>query len=432
MESTILSAIQQICEEKNLPPEQVLEAIEQALAAAFRKDFGEKNQNIKVEFNPENKEMKVFDIKTVVADVLDEEEIGEKIKEENKLEEQEKKRFNPRTEIQISDAKLLPSNNKKNSKNKLKIGDIIKTPLEVPSEFGRIAAQTAKQVITQRLREAEREIIFEKYKGLEGTVINGTVQRQEKYTTFIDFGDTTAILPSYEQILEERYSPEQKIKVFVVSVNQGSKGPEIIVSRRHPEILKELFKTEIPEIANNSVKIKAIAREPGSRSKIAVWTEEKNLDPIGSCVGQRGIRIQTIIAECGGEKIDIIRYSKDPQEFIPNALSPAKISSIEINEEQKTALVKVKQDQLSLAIGKSGQNVRLAARLTGWKINIKEYIEEKERKEELKKEEKKKEVKKKEVKKKEVKKKEVKKKEVKKKKGVVKKSKKEKRKKEKK
>jgi len=408
MESTILSAIQQICEEKNLSPEQVLEAIEQALAAAFRKDFGEKNQNIKVEFNPENKGMKVFDIKTVVEDVLDEEEIEKKPKDNNKEEEQEKKRFNPRTEIQISEAKLLSPKNLKIPKNGFKIGDIIKTPLEVPSEFGRIAAQTAKQVITQRLREAEREIIFEKYKNLEGVVINGTVQRQEKYTTFVDFGDTTAILPSHEQILEERYSPDQKIKVFVMSVNQGSKGPEIIVSRRHPEILKELFKTEIPEIANNSVKIKAIAREPGSRSKVAVWTEEKNLDPIGSCVGQRGIRIQTIIAECGGEKIDIIRYSEDPQEFIPNALSPAKISSIKINEKEKTALVKVKQDQLSLAIGKSGQNVRLAARLTGWKINIKEYIEEEEEKEKKKEVKKKKVVRKtKKIEKKEVKKKKV-------------------------
>ena len=384
MESTILSAIQQICEEKNLSPEQVLEAIEQALSAAFRKDFGEKNQNIKVEFNPENKRMKIFDVKTVVEDILEEEKIEKKAKNNNEEggKEQEKKHFNPRTEIQISEAKLLRPNDKKIVKNKIKIGDIIRTLLEVPSEFGRIAAQTAKQVITQRLREAEREIIFEKYKEQQGKVINGTIQRQEKYTTFVDLGDTTAVLPSYEQILQERYSPDQKIKVFVMSVNQGSKGPEIVVSRRHPEILKELFKTEIPEVTNGSVEIRAIAREPGSRSKIAVWTEEKNLDPIGSCVGQKGIRIQTIIAESGGEKIDIIRYSEDSQEFISNALSPAKISSIEINEKEKTALVKVKQDQLSLAIGKSGQNVRLAARLTGWKINIKEYIEEQEVKKE--------------------------------------------------
>ncbi len=418
MESTILSAIQQICEEKNLSPEQVLEAIEQALSAAFRKDFGEKNQNIKVEFNPENKRMKIFDVKTVVEDILEEEKIEKKAKNNNEEggKEQEKKHFNPRTEIQISEAKLLRPNDKKIVKNKIKIGDIIRTLLEVPSEFGRIAAQTAKQVITQRLREAEREIIFEKYKEQQGKVINGTIQRQEKYTTFVDLGDTTAVLPSYEQILQERYSPDQKIKVFVMSVNQGSKGPEIVVSRRHPEILKELFKTEIPEVTNGSVEIRAIAREPGSRSKIAVWTEEKNLDPIGSCVGQKGIRIQTIIAESGGEKIDIIRYSEDSQEFISNALSPAKISSIEINEKEKTALVKVKQDQLSLAIGKSGQNVRLAARLTGWKINIKEYIEEQEVKKE-------KEVKKKKEIKKIVEKKH-KKKEVKKKKEIVKKPKK--------
>jgi len=398
MEITISSAIEQICEEKNLSHEQVLEAIEQALAAAFRKDFGEKNQNIKVEFNPENKGMKVFDVKAVVEDVLEEEELEEKEKNDEKKEVEEKKRFNPRTEIQISEANLMPPKNKKITKNKFKIGDIIRTPLEVPSDFGRIAAQTAKQVITQRLREAEREIIFEKYKGEEGKVLNGSIQRQEKYTTFVDFGDTTAILPSHEQISEERYSPDQKIKVFIMSVNKGSKGPEIIVSRRHPEILKELFRTEIPEIANNSVEIKAIAREPGSRSKVAVWTDEKNLDPIGSCVGQRGIRVQTIISECGGEKIDIIKYSENPEEFISNALSPSKVSSIEINEKEKIALVRVKQDQLSLAIGKSGQNVRLAARLTGWKINIQEYIEEE--KKEIKEEKKvKKTVKKKAVKK---------------------------------
>ncbi|MCF7907159.1 transcription termination factor NusA [Patescibacteria group bacterium] len=376
METTILSAIQQICEEKNLSAEQVLGAIEQALAAAFRKDFGEKNQNIKVEFNPESKKMKVFDVKTVVEDLPEEDE---EEKGEEKEEKEERRRFNPRSEIQISEAKLLsPQEHEMPSRSKLKVGDIIRTPLEAPSEFGRIAAQTAKQVITQRLREAEREIIFEKYQEKEGTIINGTIQRKEKYAIFVDLGDTTAILPTQQQIREERYSLEQKIKVFVLSVDQGPKGPEIIVSRRHPNILRNLFETEIPEIANGTVEIKAIAREPGSRTKIAVWSDEKNLDPIGSCVGQRGIRIQTIINECGGEKIDIIKYSEDPKEFITNALSPAKIYSIDLDEKEGNALVKVKKDQLSLAIGKAGQNVRLAARLSGWKINIQEHIEEDE------------------------------------------------------
>jgi N utilization substance protein A len=389
METTILSAIQQICEEKNLSTEQVLEAIEQALAAAFRKDFGEKNQNIKVEFNPETKKMKVFDVKTVVEDLPEEEEEEE---EEEGEEKEERRRFNPRSEIQISEAKLLsPQEHEMPSPSKLKIGDIIRTPLETPNEFGRIAAQTAKQVITQRLREAEREIIFEKYQEKEGTIINGTIQRKEKYAIFVDLGDTTAILPSQQQIREERYSLGQKIKVFILSVNQGSKGPEIVVSRRHPKILRNLFETEIPEIANGTVEIKAIAREPGSRSKIAVWSTEKNLDPIGSCVGQRGIRIQTIINECGGEKIDIIKYSEDSKEFITNALSPAKIYSINLNEEERSALVKVKKDQLSLAIGKAGQNVRLAARLTGWKINIQEHLEE-DLEEEKKREEKEKKI----------------------------------------
>lgn len=365
--NTILSAIEEICQEKKLSKEQVLEAIEQALASAYRKDFGNKLQNLKVIFEPESGQMKVFDEKIVVEDFNEEE------REQDTENQEDKKRFNPKTDIQLSEAKK--------TKKKVKIGDVIKQELEIPAEFGRIAAQTAKQVIVQRLREAERESIYEKYKEQEGTIINGVVQRQERQSILIDLKDTTAILPLSEQIREERYYPDQKIKFYVLSVNKITKGPEIILSRRHPEILKELFKLEIPEVANNTVEIKAIAREAGSRSKVAVWTKEESIDPIGACIGQRGIRIQTIINEIGGEKIDIIEYSEDPEKFIINSLSPAKVDSLKLNKKDNSTLVKVKRGQLSLAIGRNGQNVRLAAKLSGWRIDVQEQAEEDEIKE---------------------------------------------------
>jgi len=376
---TILSAIEQICHEKNLSKERVLEAIEQALASAFRKDFGNKQQNLKVNFDPETGQIEVFDEKIVVEDVSEEElEIKgaeeKKEKEELSPDEIEKKRFNPKTEIQISEAKKI--------KKGAKIDDVIQQKLEIPSDFGRIAAQTAKQVIIQRLREAERDTIYEKYKELEGSVVNGVVQREERRALLVDLGETTALLPLGEQIRQERYRPEQKIKVYILSVDKTSKGPEIIVSRRHLDILKELFKMEIPEIANGAVEIKNIAREAGARSKVAVWTKEESIDPIGACIGQRGVRIQTIINEIGGEKIDIIEYDENLEKFIANALAPAKVSSIKLDEKGNCALVKVKKEQFSLAIGKDGQNVRLAAKLTGKRIDVK-LDEEEEKSEEI-------------------------------------------------
>lgn len=385
----ISTAIDQICQEKKLSKERVLEAIEQALASAYRKDFGNKQQNLKVIFDPETTKIQVFDEKTVVEDLPQEEEEEEK-EEEKKEDEEEKKRFNPKTEIQISEIKKDSDwKNIDQKAKKIKIGDIVQKKLEIPSDFGRIAAQTAKQVIIQRLREAERDTIYEKYKELEGTVINGIIQRRERYSFLIDLGDATAFFPPQEQIRQESYRPEQKIKFYLLSVEKTPKGPEIIVSRRHSDILIELFKMEIPEIANDSIQIKGIAREPGFRSKIAVYTEEESIDPIGACIGQRGVRIQTIINEIGGEKIDIIEYDEDPEKFIINALAPAKIYSLKVNEKEKTALAEIKKDQLSLAIGRDGQNVRLASKLTGWKIDIKEKKEEKE--EEEKKEDKKEE-----------------------------------------
>src|SRR3989338_5295832 len=240
----------------------------------------------------------------------------------------------------------------------------------MPGDFGRMAAQTAKQVIIQKLRETERETIFQEFKQREGEILVGTVQRREGNLVLIDLGRTTALLPPEEQIRNENYTPGGHFKVYILSVNQTTKGPEIIVSRSHPEIVKKLFALEIPEIASGVVQVKAISREAGSRTKIAVATDQENIDPIGSCIGQRGARIQTIISELKGEKVDIIKYSEDPKEFIANALSRAKITEIKINEAEKTAVVKVREDQLSLVIGRWGQNVRLAARLTGWKIDI--------------------------------------------------------------
>lgn len=385
----IMEAAKAICEEKNISLESVIQTIEAALAVAYRKDFGEKNQNIKVEFDLEDATAKVFDIKTVVSD--EKAELTEKLKEEKELEEleEEKKtekeksgptkkkdkgsndsedeeekieRFNPKTEITLSDAQ--------NIKKTARIGDEIKTELQPPAAYGRMAAQTAKQVIIQRLREAERDTIYKEFKDKEGDVINGTVQRLEGRMVLIDLGQTTAILPPSEQIPNERYSSGQRLKFYVVAVNLTSKGPEIILSRAHAEMVRKLFSLEVPEIGNGSVEIKSIAREAGSRTKIAVITTQKNIDPVGSCVGQRGARVQTIISEIGGEKIDIIEWDEDSVKFIINALSPAKVISVKVNEEEKTALAEVKEDQLSLAIGKAGQNVRLSAKLTGWKIDI--------------------------------------------------------------
>ncbi len=361
-------AIQQICEEKNISVDSVLETIEAALAAAFRKDFGEKNQNIKVNFDIVSQAMDVYDIKTVVEDMdLDElekqrEEYEAKREAGEEIDESEVKRFNPKTEIMLSEAREI--------KPKAKIGDEIKTKLEVPAEFGRMAAQTAKQVIIQRLREAERENIFSEFKEKEGTIVMAVVQRREGWMVYLDIGHTMAAMNQDGQVMSEKYNSGQRLRVYIVSVEMTPKGPEILVSRTHTDLVKELFKSEVPEINSGIVEIKAIAREAGMRSKLAVSSNQESIDPVGSCVGQRGTRVQTIITELGGEKIDIIEWHKDHEKFIINALSPAKVESLKLNEKEKTALVKVKDDQLSLAIGKNGQNVRLAAKLTGWRIDI--------------------------------------------------------------
>lgn len=374
-DSPIAAAIKQICDEKGIPLATVIETIEAALAAAYRKDFGKPNQNIKVTFHPETGQSEVFDAKMVVADALKEEwvkaveeakkrqEEGLPPPQEEKIEgEEEQLRYHPKLHLTVTEAQeVKPGANE---------GDEMITPLDVPAAYGRMAAQTAKQVIVQKLREAERNIIFEEFKGREGDVIPGTIQRRLGMNFLVDLGRVAAIFPPEAQVDRERYIPGARFKFYIISVAMGPKGPEIIVSRTHAELVRKLFTVEIPEIANGSVEIKGVSREAGSRSKIAVRSLAPNVDPIGACVGQRGSRVQTVIGELGGEKIDIIEWSEDAEKFIANALSPAKTSSMTCDTEQRVATVMVKEDQLSLAIGKGGQNVRLASQLTGWRIDI--------------------------------------------------------------
>lgn len=372
----IKQAIQDICEEKNISIDSVIDGIEAALAAAYRKDFGNKNQNIKVNFDIDTGEIEAFDIKTVVEDRDIEKEAEEYQKIKDSLKDGEEMpegivRFNPKTEILLSEAKEIDK--------KIKIGEELRVELETPNDFGRIAAQTAKQVIIQKIREAERETILSEFKQREGEVVNTTVQRREGPNVLVDLNRTIGIIPPEEQVRNDNYMPGSRLKVIILCVEETVKGPRVIVSRAHPEIINKVFTLEVPEISNGIVEIKAIARDPGSRTKIAVASKQENIDPVGSCVGQKGSRVQAIISELGGEKIDIIEWNKDPEIFIKNSLSPAKIINIEINKEEKTSIVKVAEDQLSLAIGRDGQNVKLATKLTGWKIDVEgiENIEEK-------------------------------------------------------
>ena len=341
MNEQLEQAIDQLCEEKGISREELISMIEASLAAAFRKDYGEKNQNVMVKFSPESMGVKVYDVKTVVETVED-----------------------PQKEIDLEAAQEI--------KKKYKVGDEIVTDItpKTGTSFGRIAAQTAKQVIIQKLREAERNLQFSDFKAKERTLQNGVVQRIEGDTVLVDMGRATGVLFPSEQIRSEKYSIGQRLKVLVLHVEPASKGPKITLSRSHPDMVRKLFELEVPEIYNGAVEIKSVAREAGSRSKIAVMSTQDGVDPIGSCVGQRGSRVQTVMAELGGEKIDIVEYSDDPVKYIANALSPAKILNVQLDEANKEAKVGVLEDQLSLAIGKAGQNVRLAARLTGWKIDI--------------------------------------------------------------
>jgi len=370
--SELSNVIRSVCEEKGLKYEDIIVAIESSLAAAYRKDYGNKNQNIKVKFNPETGESEVEDVKTVVEDLPEdyfEKENNEynssdesNDKSEDNIENEDERRFNFKTEIQLSDAQLI--------EKKAKIGDEIRISLKNPEEYGRIASQTAKQVIIQKIREMEREMIFEEFKEKEHEVINGVVQRYENGNVLVDIGKTIGIMPYGEQVPGEQYNTGDRLKVYVKSVALEARGPVVILSRISEEIVKALFFMEIPELASGMIELKAIARTAGSRLKVAVSAEVDNIDPIGSCVGQRGARIQTIISELNGEKIDIIEYSDDPSKFVANALSPAKVVSVSIDDSANIADVIVPNDQFSLAIGKRGENIRLASALTGYEIKV--------------------------------------------------------------
>lgn len=364
------SAVMQIADEKGISKDRVLEVVEAALAAAYKKDYGKKGQVIHSKFDEVSKTASFFLVKEVVDETTrefveiseDEEEMSEVEEPVVEGDEDRLPRFNPERDMTLEEAKKI--------KKDAALGDLIELPLPPYDEFGRVAAQTAKQVIIQRIREAERQSMFDEYKEKEGQVVNGTVQRVEGRNVFVDLGKSVGVLFPSEQIEGENYRVGQHVKVYLVRVESDTKGPGLLLSRTHPEMVRHLFSLEVPEIFTGTVEIKAVAREAGSRTKIAVFSSEEGVDPIGSCVGQKGTRVQTIIDALGGEKIDIIEWNEDTKKFISAALSPAKVLSVELFEEEKRAVVTVPDDQLSLAIGKRGQNVRLAAKLTGWKIDV--------------------------------------------------------------
>lgn len=362
--------VEQIAEEKNLSKERILETIEQALAAAYKKEYGQKGQVIKAKLDSATGKMNFWQVKLVVDKEMiysDEELEAMKEKAEKEPEgdlvpdeENKKVRFNEERHIMLEEAlKIQPG---------VKAGDDLDIQLESLSDFGRIAAQTAKQVILQKIREAERDAIVQEFKSKEGEIVSGIIQRVEGKIIFVDMGKTLGIMPKEEQVQGEFYRPGQRLKFFVVKVESGAKGPTILLSRAHAQFVSRLFELEVPELRSESVEIKAIAREAGSRSKVAVASHQDGVDPVGSMVGQRGTRVSAVINELGGEKIDIIEWSEDPEVFVANALSPAKALTADIADGK--AVARVAEDQLSLAIGRDGQNVRLAAKLTGWRIDI--------------------------------------------------------------
>lgn len=374
----VLNAVlEQLEQERGVPKEKMLEAIGMSLATAYKKEYGKKGQIIRAKFDLNTGKTEFEQVKTVVEKdkvvMRDESEVIENKKgsykdniRNNEIEEvdgDEVIYFNPEHHILLDDAKKI--------KRGVSAGEEIVFPLEAKDDFSRIAAQTAKQVIIQKLREAEKVSVLGEYGKKEGEIVTGSVQRMERGNIFIDMGRATAILPYEEQIPGEKYSQGERVRAYLYRVEETPKGIFLKLSRSHPKFLEELFKQEAPEVANGTVVMKAIAREAGSRSKVAVESTDAHIDPVGSLVGQRGVRVATVMSELGGEKIDIIEWSADQKRFIEDALSPAKVLSIEIDEMEKKAVVEVSPDQQSLAIGKGGQNVRLAAKLTGWKIDIK-------------------------------------------------------------
>lgn len=338
MSAELIHALEQLEKERGIDKEILIEAIEAALISAYKRNFGS-SQNVKVIIDRATGDVKVYALKRV---------------SENPV--------NDYTDISIEEAHRIDG--------VLEDGDTAEIEV-TPRKFGRIAAQTAKQVVVQRIREAEREIVFDEFSNKESDIVTGIVQRFERKNVIIDLGKAEAVLATTEQTPGEEYRFNDRIKTYIIEVKKTTKGPQIMVSRTHPGIVKRLFELEVPEIHEGIVEIKSISREPGSRTKIAVFSKDDNVDPVGACVGQRGTRVQAIVDELRGEKIDIIKWSSDPEVFISSSLSPAKVIRVDINEAEKSAKVTVPDYQLSLAIGKEGQNARLAAKMTGWKIDIK-------------------------------------------------------------
>lgn len=359
----INSVLGQLEEERGIPRAKIIEAIESALATAYKKEYGKKGQIVRATFDINSGKTEFSQVKIVVDDTRvimpPDDPDAEPIE---RAPEDERIFFNPEHHIVIDDAKKI--------KKDAVLDDEIVFPLESKSDFGRIAAQTAKQVIMQKIREAEKVSVMNEYGAREGEIVTGTVQRMERGIIFVDMGRTTGILPFEEQIPGERYRQGERVRAYLYRVEETPRGIFLKLSRSHPKFLEELFKVEAPEIANKTVEIKAVAREAGSRTKVAAVSNDSHIDPVGSMVGQRGVRVSTVMSELGGEKIDIIEWSPDQKKFVEDALSPAKVISVTLNEDEHKAEVVVAEDQQSLAIGKGGQNVRLAAKLTGWKIDI--------------------------------------------------------------
>lgn len=354
-------AIEQIAEEKGIDGAKILEAVESSIAAAYKREYGQKGELVKAKLDLKTGGLKFWRVKTV-ADETTVRMVEEGEEEVISSETEEKlPRYNPDRHLLIEEAKKIQKD--------VKVGDELEFPLEVKEDFGRIAAQTAKQVILQRLREAERDSVLSEFKGKEGEIVSGLVQRFERGNVFIDLGRATGIMFPNESIPSEHYRSGERMRFYVLAVQSDTRTPGIILSRSHPKFVSKLFSLEVPEIADGVIEIKGIAREPGSRTKIAVISHADGVDPVGSCVGQRGTRVMAVSNELGQEKLDIVEWSEDPAKFITNALSPAKVSRVEVSQ-RREAKVFVPEDQLSLAIGKGGQNVRLAAKLSGWKIDV--------------------------------------------------------------
>ncbi|MBA2447464.1 MAG: transcription termination/antitermination protein NusA [Chloroflexi bacterium] len=346
MRSEFLSAITQLSSEKGVPKEMVIEAIEAALVQAYKRNFETPAMDFTAHIGPESGVVQICRHQLVV-DQLEEERLDEVLIHD---------------QITLEEARKLDPD--------AKLGEKVTTDVTPPA-FGRIAAQTAKQVVLQKLRDAERKLVFDEFAEREGEIAHGIIQRIENGTAIVELGRAEAIMPRGEQVHTERYYPGQRIRVYVAEVHDTYRGPQVIVSRAHRLMLRRLFEQEVPEIFNGAVEIKAIAREAGARSKVAVHARQEGIDPVGSCVGMRGVRIQNIVNEVGGEKIDVIEWDEDASRYVANALSPAQVVKVTVDEDTRTATVVVPERQLSLAIGKEGQNARLAAKLTGWRIDIK-------------------------------------------------------------